>query len=71
MKWAYLLITEDYDVYGTNDKEKAIEAAKYEIVIDVVAGQQILSEHILADELEVREFGWSEGTGSFPLPNKN
>lgn len=41
VKWKYVIIPEDYGVYGTNDRKIAIEASEFEIVYDVEAGELI------------------------------
>lgn len=35
MAYKFIIITEDYDVFGTNSKEEADEVAKYSIVYDL------------------------------------
>ena len=41
MKYKFLIVTEDYDVFGTNDEAKATAAAEYQQVYNVELGTQL------------------------------
>ena len=52
MKYKYLILTEDYHLFGTNDFDDAVEAAESDMVFDVSTGAEILTPEQLAQGLE-------------------
>lgn len=41
MKWKFLVVNEQYELFGTNDEKLAEQIAHFDIVINVEKGEEI------------------------------
>lgn len=60
MKWAYLILTEDYDLYGTNDRELAKKQTEWAQVYDVGAGKWLADNGFDREVKEYKEYKEAE-----------
>jgi hypothetical protein len=49
-EYKFIIVTEDYSVYGTNNYEEAVEAANFHIVFDLQTGNSFLTDEIKIEE---------------------
>lgn len=65
MKWKFLVISENYDVHGTNDPELANKVAEFEMVINVETGYEIGIDPFRENESEpIQEYASEEADDS-------
>lgn len=56
MNWQFLIFTEDYDIYGTNNEQTAKAAAEYQMVIDTVRGIVLGDPDDGAPDVEIKDW---------------
>lgn len=64
MKWKFIIIEFDGDIYGTNDEHLALLAADEEIVIDCEKGvvmQDVNDGNVQYDEQAIEDYSVTQG----------
>ncbi len=60
MKYRYIIIGEDYTVWGTNDEAQAKEASESEIVFNMETGLAVIDKEPLPDYCQSAIRNWGE-----------